>query len=53
MQFRDISDQCCNFAERDAIFQFLRLSSKACQPRELSYFRTKKFKSYFQDQAVI
>ena len=47
MQFRDIGDRCCNFAERDAIFQFLKLSSKACQPSELRYFRAKKFKSYF------
>ena len=49
MQFRDIGDRCCNYAERDAIFQFLKLSSKACQPSELRYFRAKKFKSCFQD----
>ena len=50
---RDIGDRCCNFAERDAMFQFLKLSSKACQPSELRYFRAKKFKSCLQDQAVI
>ena len=53
MQFRDIGDRCWNFAERDAVFQFLKLSSKACQPSELRYFRAKKFKSCFQDQAVM
>ena len=41
MQFRDIGDRCCNFAERDEIFQFLKLSSKACQPSELRYFGLK------------
>ena len=32
----------CNFAERDAIFQFLNCPGKACQPSELRYFRVKK-----------
>ena len=34
-------------------FSTMPLSSKACQPSELRYFRGKKFKSCFQDQAVI
>ena len=48
MQFRDIGDRCCNFAERDAIFQFLKLSSKACQPSELRYFLAKNLKVAFK-----
>ena len=48
MQFRDIGDRCCNFAERDEIFQFLKLSSKACQPSELRYFRLKNLKVAFK-----
>ena len=48
MQFRDIGDQCWSFAERDAVFQFLKLSSKACQPSELRYFRAKNLKVAFK-----
>ena len=48
MQFRDTVDRCCNFAERDAIFEFLKLSSKACQPSELRYFRAKNLKVAFK-----
>ena len=47
-----VNDVRCNFAERDAIFQFLKLFSKPCQPTEFRYFRAKKFKSCFQDQTV-